>query len=320
VSVDGRAFPGLPPRLLALHELRHELLRRSCPQTVRDAVWAHLVRQARAEGGAWTVGCVGVAFPALTTIAASLSARFAGDPSDIQAGMLAGFVAELGSIDLARPRIMLRLRWAAYRAGYAVVREALDAPMPFGNGFTSKQPPPPSGHPDFVLVRAVAEHVITVAEAELIGATRMEGISLADAAAARNMTYQAVKKARLRAEHRLVAYLTATAIDDQDGADDGEVSAAVTNRLAITDAAPTPARGRRSSGSSPSVTSEPALRGVSPAEPSDGVQGCGRAPAADTTAVSGIESPTSSSAPIVSASTPTGWRSGPTTGESRCAA
>lgn len=123
------------------------------------------------------MGAVGVALPALTAIAATLSARFAGDPSDIQAAILVGFVAELGVVDLRRPRIMLR--WAAYRAGHACVREALDAPVPSGHageGFRSTLPPPPWGHPDFVLARAVVEGAITAAEAELIGSTRLEGV------------------------------------------------------------------------------------------------------------------------------------------------
>ncbi|MGW5053977.1 hypothetical protein [Actinokineospora sp. NPDC004072] len=171
LAVDGRLFPGLPPRRVPLNELRDRMLRRSCPQASRDAVWAHLVLLARTEGEAWTVGCVGVAMPALTSIAATLSARFAGDPSDIHAAVLAGFVAELATIDLRRPRIMLRLRWAAYRGGHACLREALDAPTPTGRVFSSALPPPPWGHPDLVLARAVAEGAVTAAEAELIGTT-----------------------------------------------------------------------------------------------------------------------------------------------------
>ena len=150
VSVDGRMFAGLPARRVPLDELRDRLLRRRCPQTLRDAAWAHLVLLARTEGGAWTVGAVGVALPALTSIAAALSARFAGDPSDIHAAVLAGFVAELATIDLRRPRVMLRLRWAAYRAGHACVREALDAPVPSGHGaegFRSTMPPPRGATP-----------------------------------------------------------------------------------------------------------------------------------------------------------------------------
>ena len=144
--------------------------RRHCPQAVRDAVWTHLVLLSRTEGATWTVGCVGVALPALTTIAATLSARFAGDPSDIHAAVLTGFLAEVARIDTRKPRVMLRLRWAAYRAGHVAVRGSPGHPAPSGHGFHSAEPAPPWGHPDLVLARAVADGAITGGEAELIGA------------------------------------------------------------------------------------------------------------------------------------------------------
>ncbi|MCC8244995.1 hypothetical protein [Saccharothrix luteola] len=308
VSVDGRLFPGLPARRVPLNEVRDRLLRRRCPQSVRDAVWAHLVLLARTEGGTWTVGCVGVALPALTVIAATLSAKFAGDPSDIHAAVLAGFVAELGGIDLRRPRIMLRLRWAAYRAGHACVREALDAPVPSGHageGFRSAMPPPPWGHPDFVLARAVADGAITAVEAELIGATRLEGVSLADVAAERYMSYQAVKKARQRAERRLVAYLRD---DVRDAGPHGcDVATQVADAVTITaaedvNALAVPSR----TVTAAAVGGAPVLRGrVSPQGRFSGVQECGAAPV--------IPAPTASTpAPLLR-------RSGPTPGASRCA-
>ncbi len=215
ISVDGRRLPGLPGRDVSLDEVRQRLLRRRCPQPVRDAVWAHLVRMSRQEGGRWTVGCVGVAMPALTGIAARLTSRFVGDPRDIHAAVLSGFLAELATIDITRPRIMLRLRWAAYRAGHTCLREALDAPTPSARAFHSAAPQPPSGHPDLVLLRAIAAGVITTAEAELIGSTRLEDVSLVEAAARRGSGYEAAKKARQRAERRLVEHLRGL-LDDSD--------------------------------------------------------------------------------------------------------
>ncbi|TWP46085.1 hypothetical protein FKR81_37275 [Lentzea tibetensis] len=302
-------FPGLPGRRVPLNELRDRLLRRGCPQTLRDAAWAHLVLLARTEGGTWTVGAVGVALPALTSIAARLSARFAGDPSDIHAAVLAGFVAELGEVDLRKPRIMLRLRWAAYRAGHAAVREALDAPVPSGHGFRSTLPPPPWGHPDFVLARAVAEHAITAAEAELIGATRLEGVALADAASERGLSYQAGKKARQRAERRLVAYLLDTAPDVAHGCGhERDLAAQVADAVTIAEAA---AYATRPTGQSHTVTdlgvntAEKVGDRVSPHGRFSGVQGCGRRSATSAHTTSSPESPQR--------------RSGSTPGVSRCA-
>ena len=211
VSVDGRLFPGLPTRRLPLNEVRARLLHRGCALGTRDAVWAHLVLRSRTEGATWTLGCVGVALPALTRIAATLTAQFAGDPSDIHAAVLMGFVTELERIDLRRPRIMLRLRWAAYRAGHTALREALDAPVPVGHRCRCGEPAPVWGHPDFVLARAVAENVITASEAELIGSTRLEDHPLAEAARQRGVSYGAAAQARRRAEQRLAAYLCADA-------------------------------------------------------------------------------------------------------------
>lgn len=63
LAVDGRRFPGLPSRAVPLDELLVRLLDRRCPQPLRDAAWAHLIRLSREEGGKWTVGCVGLALP-----------------------------------------------------------------------------------------------------------------------------------------------------------------------------------------------------------------------------------------------------------------
>jgi hypothetical protein len=309
VAVDGRLFAGFPARRVPLDEVRDRLLSRRCPQVLRDAVWAHLVLLTRTEGGAWTVGAVGVALPALTSIAARLSARFAGDPGDIHAALVAGFVAELGQVDLRRPRIMLRLRWAAYRAGHACLREALDAPVPSGHGFRSKLPPAPWGHPDFVLARAVAERAITAVEAELIGATRLEGVSLVVAAAARGLSYEAAKKARRRAEHRLVAYLRDDASDTgHTGPRECDLATQVADAVlitcaaggAVTTATPSPAVTGLSRGSVRKVDGR-----VSPRGRFSGVQECGRRPVPPTRAAS--------------SSRPSQRRSGPTPGASRCA-
>jgi hypothetical protein len=275
VSVDGRLFPGLPARRVPLNEVRDRLLRRRCPQALRDAVWAHLVLLARTEGGTWTVGCVGVALPALTSIAAKLSARFAGDPSDIHAAVLAGFVGEFGTIDLRKPRI----------------------------GFRSTLPPPPWGHPDFVLARAVAEGAVTPFEAELIGATRLEGVPLADAAAERGMFYQAAKKARQRAERRLVAYLLDNAHDSAEesaadmalgtahaGSHERDLATQAVDAVIITNAAQyatstaassrTVTDSRTRAGKKPAKTAtEKVGDRVSPQGRISGVQGCGRKPA-----------------------------------------
>lgn len=272
VAVDGRLFTGLPDRPVPLDDLRDRLLRRTCPMRVRDAVWAHLVLRSRLEGGTWTVGCVGMAMPALLAATAKLSAAVAGDPSDVHAAVLEGFLTELAKINLRKPKIALRLRWAAYRAGHACVRDALDAPMPIGTGgYSSTPPPPPFGHPDLVLLRAVADGVLTAEEAELIGSTRLERRSLAEAAAARGSNAGAVQVARRRAERRLLAYLTegsGTACDDTQVA--GQALGAATIATAAQAGPPSRTLTGTARGSGKKVRA-----GVLETASKSGVKGCG---------------------------------------------
>jgi hypothetical protein len=207
LSIDGRSFPGLPDRLLPLDEVRDRLLARSCPQVTRDEVWADLVHRCREGDSGWTVGAVGVGLPALTAIAAKLTSRFAADPSDIHAEILAGFLAALATADLDRPRIMLRLRWAAYRAGHAALVAALAAPVPVAPSMLPDEPPVPTGNPDLVLVDAVKAGVLTAVEAEVIGATRLDKVPLDAWADARGLGRWATYKMRSRAEKRLAEHL-----------------------------------------------------------------------------------------------------------------
>jgi hypothetical protein len=221
LSLDGRDFPDLPNRRLPFTQVRTLLLARSCPQETRDAVWRELVTRSRRHGGAWTVGCVGVALPALTSITAQLTARFVDDPADIASSVLTGFLAALSSADLDRPRIMLRLRWAAYRSGHVALTEALQAPPPVASGVGSLMPQLPWRHPDLVLARAVTDSAITRLEADVIGATRLEETAVADWAAAHGMGTWAVYKFRKRAEQRLVTYLLDTGTDSDVNGSDG---------------------------------------------------------------------------------------------------
>lgn len=59
--------------------------------------------------------------------------------------------------------------------------------------WTSAEPPRPASHPDLVLAEAVAEGVLTVIEAELVGETRVGGVALGELAARWGLSYQAAK-------------------------------------------------------------------------------------------------------------------------------
>ncbi|WP_405537602.1 hypothetical protein OG787_32645 [Streptomyces sp. NBC_00075] len=287
LSLDGRRYAGLPNRLVPLNELRDRMLRRSCPRRTRDEIWAHLVRQSREHGATWTLACTGMALPALAGVARWLAARFPDDVFDVHAEVLSGFLGALATIDVDRPRVLVRLRWAAYRSGFAALCEALDAPMPVAGAFRSAPPKAPWGHPDLVLAEAVRQSVLNRTEADLIGATRLEETLVTDWASRNHMTTEAAYKARWRAERRLVAFLR----EQADSADpDDPVASHVVSSL--TPAAPTshsPLRSRSVTPESPGGPARPRRKSaaaVSKTGSDSGLLACGESTPARTPHVS----------------------------------
>ncbi|MFN2494913.1 MAG: hypothetical protein ABR608_03250 [Pseudonocardiaceae bacterium] len=229
VTLDGRQCDHLPHREIPVDELRDLLLQRSCPRRVWDQVWRHVISRARQEGATWTIVAVGLALPMLTPMASRLTNRYADDPTDIHAEVLRGFLTALQAVDLAQGRITIRLRWAAYRAGHRALTAALDRPTPKAAGFWSTTPPPPAGHPDLVLARAVAAGVLTQTDAEVISATRIGDTSLTDWANEHTIEFWAAYKARKRAEHRLAAWLAEAADDSAEGDPTGHAATTETS-------------------------------------------------------------------------------------------
>jgi hypothetical protein len=206
LSLDGAVIGhGLPARAIPLQELRAILLHPASSRACRDAAWRHLIESARTRGSAWTIGAAGVALPALRKMATELTEDYRGDRADVDSAVLTGFIEGLRRIDPDRPGVITRLRWCAYRAGIAAryTRDGL-IPMPMPPA-ESGPPPAPWGHPDLILLDAVAKGVLSPLQAELIGRSRLEDLSLKNAAAELGVGYEAACKARQRGEARLVA-------------------------------------------------------------------------------------------------------------------
>ncbi len=228
MSVDGRQLGhGLPRRLIPLPELSAILMHPSCDFATRDRVWRLLVTQARTGGETWTVGAVGVALPGLRNAAARLARAVTGD---VQAALVTEFVAALCTVRLDEPRVVSRLIDAASSAARAALRAnepAASGEVNFAPG--SALPPPPYGHPDLVLARAVAAGVITAGEADLIGTTYLEDVSVAEYADRTGVSRWTVYKRRKAAEGRLVHAINAGSLSDADA----EVIAEATLTTAI---------------------------------------------------------------------------------------
>jgi hypothetical protein len=209
LGFDGRQVDGCPPRLLPLDELKRWLLRRGTPARVRDVVWRELVVRARREGPAWMVAAVGVAMPGLRAMAGRLAAGYAGDTDDVDAELLAGFVRKLRELDVEAPKVLLRLLWAAERAGRKVrYAQVSTEPLEFEPA-GPRMPLLPWGHPDLVLASAVRAAVIDTDEAAMIAATRLEGVPVEVAATWWGIAPQLASQWRKVAEGRLVEAIRA---------------------------------------------------------------------------------------------------------------
>jgi hypothetical protein len=196
----------LPSGVIRLDELQRLLLA-GASQAVRDVVWAEVVRKARRDES-WQLAAVGMALPAIRSVAGSLARGFDGDVEELDAEILAGFLAQLAVVDVETPGIITKLRWAAYRAGHAVVvahRRAAEREEEISEQATLSGP---AGHPDLVLMRAVSAGAISEADAELISATRLDRVDMEVYAGQLGVSYNAVKIRRQRAEARLVAFIT----------------------------------------------------------------------------------------------------------------
>jgi hypothetical protein len=206
LSVDGaRLGHGLPDRHVTLVELRDLLLSPQVGLRGQDIVWRHLVGRARSGDPAWVVGAVGVAMPGLRNVAARLSAMAHHLAADLDTELITGFLIELRAVDLCRPRVC----WRIISAGYNAARRALTADGPglprHDTESESQVPPAPWGHPDLILVSAVARGVLTEVEARLIGVTRLERVSVSALAEVWGVDREALYSQRRRAEVRLVA-------------------------------------------------------------------------------------------------------------------
>ncbi|MFA1550748.1 hypothetical protein [Actinomadura chokoriensis] len=205
LALDGRTVGhGLPARAIDLSELRTLLLETSASDELKDAAWRELVRRSRSGDPAWVVGCVGVAMPGLKSTAARVI-RYS--PSrlvdDIVSELLTEFVAQLARIDIERPHIAARLMlWARKGALRARGRDARHVPCDPSE--LPDHPPVSDVDPVVLLLEAARQGIITSAAAELINATRLDGLSVQRLAKDKGEPASRLYKQRQVAEVRLV--------------------------------------------------------------------------------------------------------------------
>ncbi|PSK96240.1 hypothetical protein CLV63_112122 [Murinocardiopsis flavida] len=191
-----------------LNQVREALLR-PMGHAVRDAVWRTIIARA-VHDREWMLGAVGLAMPALRAAAhRSCRGLDADARDDVDAAVLAGFIAAVRAADPGWTRLVWRLRCRAQRAGLqARHHQTQEATIPAATA-ASEAPRAPWGHPDLVLAAAVKQGVISAGEAQLIAESRLEPTTLKQIAADLGVPYLRLHKRRSRAEARLVAAITA---------------------------------------------------------------------------------------------------------------
>jgi hypothetical protein len=210
LALDGQSFDDLPDRPLPLDELKSLLLHPSVSFSLRDAVVGELVDRAQHDGqwGQWMVGVAGVLLPGLRRAAWPLAQICPDKTPDVESEILASFVAAVRRVAPDRPRLAAHLTWRAHGGAKELVRAEMAEWAKPAFQPVSAAPPRPWGHPDLVLVKAVEAGVLCAEDAELIGATRIGGLSLEVAADRLGITYAAARKRRTRAEATVVEWIT----------------------------------------------------------------------------------------------------------------
>ena len=204
---------------VSLWSLRELAVRRELPVAVVNRMWTLLVAGAQTGGETWTVGAVGMALPALFSLASDLSGTRRQECADLDGEILGGFLSGLA---LARPGtrglfpFLLRHARDAGLAFVTAQRLAAHARPLAHDSLDRLLTAGPSVHLDQVLAELIDARVISGEEAELITTTRLEGISDRQAAAAAGLPYDTLRKRRLRAERKVAAYLCHTRGSDPD--------------------------------------------------------------------------------------------------------
>jgi hypothetical protein len=232
---------GLPGGVIALPALRDWLLAHPRAYPARDTVWRELVRRARLDGPAWVIAAVGMAMPALRRYAAQLCAGYPGDPADIDAEILTGFLSALRDrVDLARDAPHAALCRAAWRAGHALRRQTGEY-LPVGDVehvTGPRTPRVPYGHPDLLVARAVGLGLLDACDEQPYIDIRLGRRAIEPIAARLGITVDALRMRLVRIDDRITNALATgllTGIASPEAAQ--QQAAAATHRAATRRAA-----------------------------------------------------------------------------------
>ena len=202
---------GLPSGTVSLSALRDWLMANPGKEAARDAVWRELVLRARLDGGQWRLAAVGMALPGLRRHARVLSAGYRGEPADMDAEVLAGFLTGLdGQVDLAHPAPFAALLGGAFKAGHRLRAQA-DPAEPVEDieavAAGPRTPRRPYGHPDLLVQRAAQLGIINADDEKPFITVRLGGKAIEPVAQQLGITVDCLRRRLDRAGDRLAVAL-----------------------------------------------------------------------------------------------------------------
>jgi hypothetical protein len=178
-------------------------------QAGSDRVWGAIIEHARTQGPDWTTVATGLAHRHLWSVVTRVSRGrpFGSRREEVEAEVIAAWIAEVRQVDTHQPDIAGRMWAATYRAGqrwrYAATRDLAQLTgTPVSAAHVDE-----GGHPEVALLRAVAAGVVTPVEAELIAATRIGRHTLLEVCDQLRVPYSTAKRRRRRAEAAVTAWL-----------------------------------------------------------------------------------------------------------------
>ncbi|PLS74889.1 MAG: hypothetical protein CYG61_10245 [Actinobacteria bacterium] len=208
LAVHGRELgPPFPSRPIPLTELGVMLLHPATPYPARDRAIRLLLGRAADHGGRWTIALAGVLLPGLRAGLASMAKAWPGGAADLEADALVALIEAIPVFDPSAEPVAARLVWRVTSAARRRLAREMAVTGRQVPGACPAEPHQPWGHPDFVLGEAVRAGVVSVAEAELIGETRLGSTSLHAYAQAKGAGDGTLRMRRMRAERRLVSWV-----------------------------------------------------------------------------------------------------------------
>ena len=200
---------GLPPGALSPSGLTRHVL--ALPAAESDRLWRHLIERARAGSSAWTVIAAGLALPGLAAARRRLSVGVEEELDDLEAELLAGFLAALHSGDTVADRVGARLVYAGRAAGqrlrYRVLSERRRRAT-YDPAHLEQAVAADAGDAATALAAAREDGVVSAFDAELVARTRLERVPLVQVARELGVSYSTARRHRHRAQQRLKTHLS----------------------------------------------------------------------------------------------------------------